>query len=753
MMTRQTDSAAPESSIQSLKNENELLLHQLHEVQEQLEIYYLRNQRHEKGVMLDPETSLSIGGFEDNGDLIGALSETNRLMTLVKVQQELHRLETRNTLSAQLGSLLIESVDSPKAFVTLPVRLGRIWRIHSKQTPPKSLGGKGFVALTNAYRAGGFDAVDKLMDEKSIPPAMRANGYTALGRHLLHVDCLNSAAAARRAYTLDPKPYRLKWLAFRLHEAGEVIEAQAMLDLLPADMQFSDSEARQATQLRCEASLRLQDEAKKQVGSSPQRVAIGGRIKKLEIARDEQMRIVADMRKEIDFLTRTNSALNADKLILQGQHDQVVAHVKECNRKLEIEKQAGILLKRENSAIVQRCDAAAELANVRGQEIESLNQTCAYFEREMAAISGRYEVAATHLASSEREVDALKGVNARLEYETLAVAEQRDNAMGLLVARDQHIDALKQVKTLFEQERQTLAADYAEIVELAASRAQEVEKLKQTKSQLEQERSLLAREKDEASRRSVAFQEQIEALKLAKAELSQQKASLGTRHEEVARLATDRAREIEALTRTQKQLEQEKSAIALKEGESSRLVIVYREQVEALQLAKAELSQQKASLGTRHEEVARLATDRAREIEALTRTQKQLEQEKSAIALKEGESSRLVIVYQEQVETLTTQIEEITRLAADRGREIEIMKQAKAKLEQEKALLQGRHDDTAKLAADHLKQISSLQQRLQSQQVKDVEVSTRQQLMHEEMAKAEAQIDLIKEMFLGEWRA
>ncbi len=41
------------------------------------------------------------------------------------------------------------------------------------------------------------------------------------------------ADAARRAYAVEPRGFRLKWLAFRLYEAGELVEAEAMLALLP----------------------------------------------------------------------------------------------------------------------------------------------------------------------------------------------------------------------------------------------------------------------------------------------------------------------------------------------------------------------------------------------------------------------------------------------------------------------------------------------------------------------------------------
>lgn len=82
--------------------------------------------------------------------------------------------------------------------------------------------------------------------------------------------------------------------------------------------------------------------------------------------------------------------------------------------------------------------------------------------------------------------------------------------------------------------------------------------------------------------------------------------------------------------------------------------------------------------------------------------------------------------------------------------EIEALQAAKAQLEQEQTALVGRQEETAKLAAERLKQINELQQQIQSRQAGEADLATRQQLMHEEMVRAEAQLDLIKDMLLRE---
>ena len=72
------------------------------------------------------------------------------------------------------------------------------------------------------------------------------------------------------------------------------------------------------------------------------------------------------------------------------------------------------------------------------------------------------------------------------------------------------------------------------------------------------------------------------------------------------------------------------------------------------------------------------------------------------------------------------------------------------RLEQEKGGLVVRCDEQAKLAAERLKQINELQPQLQKRLETETELSMRQQLMQEELIRAEAQLDLIKDIMLKE---
>lgn len=216
----------------------------------------------QSGGLKEADESLS---FQDQGELeyrrsvdqklVSVVAENRRLHALVDAQRQLHHLETHNALNVRLGNILIQAVDSPSTLLSVPGKLLAIWRQSVRKKPPAVLGGKGFGKVISTYQEEGFAAVEKLLTRPSISPVMQANAWTALSRHLMQNKRDHAAEAARRAYALDPKPYRLKWLAFRLHEAGDVIEAAAMLELLPADTPFSSSETRQAGRLQKEAKL------------------------------------------------------------------------------------------------------------------------------------------------------------------------------------------------------------------------------------------------------------------------------------------------------------------------------------------------------------------------------------------------------------------------------------------------------------------------------------------------------------------
>lgn len=242
--------------IKELTEENELLFEQLHIVQEELEKYYYKLKDCKQGKGGDGSVVISPKAKE-------AITENIKLRALVAQQQIALQVERTNSLAARLGEMLIKGVSSAGAFIALPVRLHRMWKALEQSEPPAALGGPNFQKVLDAYAADGIEAVEKLLDSVFLSPVMRANAYTALARQVMLTDAQQGAELARKAWKTDPRPYRLKWLAFRLHEADDVINAEALLDMLPAEISMNASEKRHANRIRQEAKQECASQAQK----------------------------------------------------------------------------------------------------------------------------------------------------------------------------------------------------------------------------------------------------------------------------------------------------------------------------------------------------------------------------------------------------------------------------------------------------------------------------------------------------------
>ena len=257
--TQGTD--AKDARIKELTEENALLFEQLHVVQEELEKYYYKlkdcEQRKGSDAGVDrPVMVISPKASE-------AIAENLKLRALVAQQQIALQVEHTNSLAARLGEMLINGVSSTGSLISLPVRLRRMWKALDQTEPPAALGGPSFQKVLDAYAADGTEAVEKLLDSVFLSPVMRANAYTALAKQLMLADVQQGAELARLAWKTDPRPYRLKWLAFRLHEANDTINAEALLDMLPADISMNASEKRHADRIRQEAKQKCTRQAQK----------------------------------------------------------------------------------------------------------------------------------------------------------------------------------------------------------------------------------------------------------------------------------------------------------------------------------------------------------------------------------------------------------------------------------------------------------------------------------------------------------
>ena len=242
--------ASQEDRIKELTEENELLFEQLHVVQEELEKYYHKLKECEERKSTAPVSASAGAMSAASPEVADALAENMKLKAQVEQLKIALRVESQNSLQARLGNMLIEGVSSTSSLLTLPGKLLKMWKALQQATPPAALGGKSFQKVIDAYESGKDEAVEKLLDSVSISHIMRANAYTALSRHCKNWDARKAADFARLAWECDPKPYRMKFLAFRQYETDDVMGAAALLDMLPAGVQMSEWEERQSRQIR-----------------------------------------------------------------------------------------------------------------------------------------------------------------------------------------------------------------------------------------------------------------------------------------------------------------------------------------------------------------------------------------------------------------------------------------------------------------------------------------------------------------------
>ena len=237
-------------NINNLNKINNILLEQLTIVQKELEKSenYIKNLKTSK-TCISTATSIYLYPKEVNNALI----ENLKLKALVEQQKLALHIERTNSLSVRLGEMLINGVKSINSFILLPFKLLKTWRALENPVPPATLGGKDFHKVIEAYWAGGSNDVEKLLSSTFISSVMRANAYTAIAKNLIHTDSKRAAEYARLAWENDPKPYRLKWLAFRIHETNNPIIAEALLDILPNNINMTDSEKNHSICIRNES--------------------------------------------------------------------------------------------------------------------------------------------------------------------------------------------------------------------------------------------------------------------------------------------------------------------------------------------------------------------------------------------------------------------------------------------------------------------------------------------------------------------
>lgn len=542
---------------QRLEEENRLLLDQLQIVQEEL----CRLHDHPHTIVSGiAQTVVQVAPVDT--EFVEAEVERVRLECLLAVQAKLHKLKTQHALSGQLGEILIEGVRSTGALLTVPGRLRRAWHQNRRTEVPAMLGGKSFDKVIQAYQQGGDLQLESLLSQATVSKSIQASAWTAVARAYQTSDPGLVATLARRAFELEPRGFRQKWLAFRLHESGDLLEAEALLTLLPDEVSFTDSELRQRDRLLKQAKEFRVDQVRMQhqVASrneavqrqwdelAQERNALVGQLRQLQGQLDavqrESSRVVQDRDEQLTQVESLQAQLEhaqerQRQLALQEQHDRQALLKQVADLSLMLEQESVLRLQSQQQVV----GLQAELKRLNQMLAEKEAQAGQWFEQCVTVQGGLAEMV------QQCEQLKLELQNSRDEKETvLTQLQQRQQEQQALLLQTQTLNANHDEQALraaqYLEQVSSLQVQVQELVAELETAKQQVETQRADCQSLQSQLNQLVHSREEYA--LLAAQRQGELLQQAKEllELEKSKAALENRQRELGQLlATQTVRE------------------------------------------------------------------------------------------------------------------------------------------------------------------------------------------------------------------
>ena len=428
-------------------------------------------------------------------------------------------------------------------------------------------------------------------------------------------------------------------------------------------------------------------------------------------------------------LSQNNSQLVTDKLVLQQQlierqaaidaltqeRDQFAQQATERQTQLEALTQAKAAVEEEKTSLIQSRDALgnevtalnqardqqAQLANERQAHINTLTQERDQFAQQVAGRQTQLEALTQAKAAIEQEKASLIQSRDALSNEVTALNQARDQQAQLAVERQAAIDALTQERDQFAQQ--------------SAERQAQLEALTQAKAAVEQEKTALIQSRDALSDELAAAQQARDQQAQLANERQAHINTLTQERDQLAQQATERQTQLEALSQEKAAVEQEKtSLIQSRDALSNELVAIVQARDEQIHLA-AERQVQIETLSHELSNNAQQAQQQKSQIEGFIQTNAEFNQEKSAFAEQHEQLKNELAAHKQ---TLDQQALSIIQSITERD-------QLQAQLDQHEAVMVKLKDQYA-------------------------ESDIRQRLLNDEMFKAEAQLELIKDVLLRE---
>ena len=358
-------------------------------------------------------------------------------------------------------------------------------------------------------------------------------------------------------------------------------------------------------------------------------------------------------------------------------------------------------------------------------------------------ISARVIIPSRGAPESRAHLDSLKSFMVSTGFSFLGVEEERNPAIG-------HALFVRDYKSLAGVTHHQLTQAKAEADKQLAERAAQLTQANQAK--------------DAQAKLAAERQSQLEQLTQAKAEADKQLAERAAQLTQAnqakdaqAKLAAERQTQLEQLTQAKaeadKQLAERAAQLTqanLAKDAQAKLAAERQAQIEQLTQAKAEADKQLAERAAQLTQAnqakdaqAKLAAERQAQIEQLTQAKAEADKQLAERAAQltqanqaKDAQAKLAAERQAQIEQLTLAKAEADKQLAERAAQLTQANLAK--------------DAQAKLAAERQTQLEELTQAKNEAEKQRSELLARQQLMHGEITRAEAQIDLVKELLLRE---
>lgn len=159
----------------------------------------------------------------------------------------------KKTFAFRLGHAFIHNTKSWQGIKKLPGILLTIHRdAKQRRAQADSIGvqtnelsikqSEWMTKLENLFAERGLESAEVYARSSWIQPIDTATALTRLARLELKSNVNDSIRLARESVSLDPRPFRQKWLAFLLFDAGHIVEPHELLLSLPKGQSFKTSE-------------------------------------------------------------------------------------------------------------------------------------------------------------------------------------------------------------------------------------------------------------------------------------------------------------------------------------------------------------------------------------------------------------------------------------------------------------------------------------------------------------------------------